>query len=360
MSTMTMPTPVLKAPFPYYGGKSRAAGLIWQALGDVPNYVEAFAGSLAALLSRPQPGKIETVNDKDAMLCNVWRALATDPDGVAAWCDQPPNEADQHAIHTWLVGQQATFTARLMGDPDYYDAQVAGRWLYGICCWIGSGWCSGQGPWQSVDGELTYVGTGNGSHVKRKRVHLGNAGRGVHRKRVHLGDAGQGVHRQLVHLGGSRGSGSMGVHADSARGDALYAWFAALQARLRYVRVCCGDWTRVLGPSVTYKHGLTGVLLDPPYAVEEDREMALYREDSGTVAHDVRAWCLANGANPLLRVVLCGYDTTHDALLAEGWTKAAWKAQGGYGNQGQGRGRANARREQLWCSPACQEVPHAG
>jgi len=122
------------------------------------------------------------------------------------------------------------------------------------------------------------------------------------------------------------------------------------------VRVCCGDWTRVLGPSVTYKHGLTGVLLDPPYALEENREMGLYREDSGTVAHAVRAWCLAHGGHPQLRVVLCGYDTTHDALLAEGWTKHAWKAHGGYGNQGTGRGRANAKREQLWCSPACLEV----
>jgi DNA adenine methylase len=29
----------LKAPFPYFGGKSRAAKRIWQALGNVGNYV---------------------------------------------------------------------------------------------------------------------------------------------------------------------------------------------------------------------------------------------------------------------------------------------------------------------------------
>ena len=43
----------LKAPFPYFGGKSRAAPLIWEALGDVPNYVEPFFGSWRVLLGRP-------------------------------------------------------------------------------------------------------------------------------------------------------------------------------------------------------------------------------------------------------------------------------------------------------------------
>lgn len=43
----------LKAPFPWFGGKSRAAHLIWPRFGNVPNYVEPFAGSLAVLLNRP-------------------------------------------------------------------------------------------------------------------------------------------------------------------------------------------------------------------------------------------------------------------------------------------------------------------
>ncbi len=214
----------LSAPFPWFGGKRRAAGLIWQALGDVPNFVEPFAGSLAVLLGRPHTPRIETVNDADGFLCNVWRALQAAPEAVASWCDRPPHECDLHAIHCWLVQQKDAFTARLMGDPDYYDTQVAGRWLYGICCWIGSGWCSGKGPWQSVDGQLTRVGSGN---VRRQRLHLGNAGQGVHRRLLHLGDAGQGVHRRLLHLGNA----GRGV-----RTEALYAWFAALQARQRRLR----------------------------------------------------------------------------------------------------------------------------
>lgn len=63
----------LSAPFPYFGGKSRAAPLMWSLLGDVPNYIEPFAGSAAMLLARPGgAGKVETIND--ALLSAGWTA----------------------------------------------------------------------------------------------------------------------------------------------------------------------------------------------------------------------------------------------------------------------------------------------
>ena len=108
--------------------------------------------------------------------------------------------------------------------------------------------------------------------------HLGNAGQGVQRQRTHLGNAGQGVQRKRTHLGGARGTGEQGIMA--ARNDGIYTWMRALCDRLRYVRVTCGDWTRVLGPSVTWKHGLTGVVLDPPYSHSE-RTKDLYARRSG-------------------------------------------------------------------------------
>ena len=45
---------VIKAPFPWFGGKSRVAPLVWERFGDVRNYVEPFMGSLAVLLGRPE------------------------------------------------------------------------------------------------------------------------------------------------------------------------------------------------------------------------------------------------------------------------------------------------------------------
>ena len=42
----------LKAPFPWFGGKSRAAHLVWERFGNVRAYVEPFFGSGAVLLRR--------------------------------------------------------------------------------------------------------------------------------------------------------------------------------------------------------------------------------------------------------------------------------------------------------------------
>src|SRR5262245_35028869 len=98
----TMSTDILKAPFPYFGGKSRIAWLVWERFGHVQNYVEPFFGSGAVLLGCPWPGHTETVNDIDALLANFWRALAADPDAVAAHADWPVNEVDLHARHRYL------------------------------------------------------------------------------------------------------------------------------------------------------------------------------------------------------------------------------------------------------------------
>lgn len=85
----------LKAPFPWFGGKSRVAAQVWERFGDVPNYVEPFAGSLAVLLGRPTDPGTETVNDLDCYLANFWRSVADDPVAVASWAAWPVNEADQ-------------------------------------------------------------------------------------------------------------------------------------------------------------------------------------------------------------------------------------------------------------------------
>ena len=93
----------LKAPFPYFGGKSKAAQIVWGRLGDVKNYVEPFFGSGAVLLARPHEPRVETVNDLDGLLCNFWRAVQAAPDAVAEAADWPVSECDLHARHLVLV-----------------------------------------------------------------------------------------------------------------------------------------------------------------------------------------------------------------------------------------------------------------
>lgn len=88
-----------RSPFPWFGGKSRAAPLVWSALGDVLNYVEPFFGAGAVYFLRPHPHQIATLNDKDGMVANFWRALRANPAAVAEWADQPVFENDLHARH---------------------------------------------------------------------------------------------------------------------------------------------------------------------------------------------------------------------------------------------------------------------
>ena len=331
----------IQAPFPWFGGKSTVADLVWSRFGDCPNYVEPFFGSGAVLLGRPHDPKTETVNDLDGLVANFWRAIQHAPEAVARWADNPVNEADLHARHAWIVRRLEAHQGRMMADPDYFDARMAGYWVYGVCSWIGPGFASGNGPWvlsEDEEGILTLVDS-------RQLPHLGNAGMGINRQLPHLGDAGMGINRKLPHLGNA----GRGINR---QGSSIAGWFGALADRLRNVRVCCGDWKRVMGESVTVVHGMTAVFLDPPYGAEDRAD--LYRAESFTVARDVTDWCLENGSNPLLRIALCGYEgETHHALEDAGWNVLAWKARGGYGSQGDKQGRANSERERIWFSPAC-------
>ena len=340
---------IIKAPFPYFGGKSTVAADIWARIGDVPNFVEPFFGTGAVLLGRPHKGKTETVNDACRYVSNFWRSVQHDPEAVAHHLDWPVNEVDLTARHLWLLNQGAAIIAKCDGDPDFYDAKVAGYWCWGACSWIGSGWCSGNGPW-SWEGEWSkrpHLGNA-GMGINRQRPHLGNAGMGINRQRPHLGDAGMGINRQRPDLGGT-GTG-VGINSAKGRGGGILTWISELAARLRNVRVCCGDWERVCGPSVTHRHGLTGVFLDPPYADTAGRTEGLYATDSLAVAHDAREWAIAEGRNPLMRIAFAGYHLEH--TFPADWDCVAWKAQGGFGLQGIGKGRENAGQGTALVFPA--------
>lgn len=293
--------PALVAPFPWFGGKSLAATEVWQALGEVKNYVEPFAGSIAVLLSAQRVHEVETVNDADGFIANFWRAVAAAPDAVARWADWPVNEADLEARHAWLVARKDRLRWSLE-DPDFYDAKIAGWWLWGQCAWIGSGWCSGAGPHRHDGAHFVAV----------------SAGQGINRKLPHLGDAG--------------------------RGDAIRAWMQALSDRLRDVRVACGDWSRVCTPSVTWRHGLTGVFLDPPYG--EGAMDYSAGGNRGPVAEAVWAWAIEHGENEKMRIVVAAYEDGR--AVPPGWTVRRWRARGGYAVDKERR-----KREVLYCSPHC-------
>lgn len=337
----------MKAPFPWFGGKRRVAPDVWAALGDVDHYVEPFAGSLAVLLERPTEPRTETVNDADAYVCNVWRAITADPDAVADAADWPVNETDLFARHLWLVNEgRDRMIAGLEADPDWYDAQIAGWWLWGIASWIGSGWCTGDGPWcLDPDGGRPAKhdpSPDRDTGVSRRRPHLGNTGQGVNRT--------EGVSRQLPSLGSGQGVNRLTERAG------IHDYMGALAARLRHVRVCNGDWSRIVTPGALTHGATVGVFLDPPY-LGDVRNKNIYACDDYTIANDVRDWCLANGDNPRYRIVLAGYEPEHDHLIPDTWRRIEWSASVAYSTAAaaarQDGTHINRHLERLWLSPGC-------
>ena len=304
----------LAAPYPYFGGKRRAAPAVWRELGDPAGYVEPFAGSAAVLLARPvfDGRRVETINDLDGWLVNAWRAIQRTPEVVAKHAYGPVSEIDYHARLAWLQQRRTPdLVAWLEGDPETHDAKAAGWWLYVMACGIGDPF--GPGPWRIVDGRLVDT---------RVLPHLGNAGRGINRELPHLGNAGQGR---------------------------IAAYLGVFARRLERVRITCGSWERVVTPSVvrsgTGGDGTRAIFLDPPYTTSGD----LYATTTTDhVAEQVRAWC--ETADPTLRIALCGYDDEHDGLLAQGWHRIEGKAGRGAGYSTRAD---NGRRERIWLSPSC-------
>ena len=306
----------LKAPFPYFGGKTRTAPKVWSALGSVRNYIEPFAGSAAVLLGRPAPVRgSETLNDFSCALVNVWRAIAMQPERLTLDLVGPVSEVNTEAQHWELIGMEPHLRERL-GDPTWCDIRLAAFWIRGANEWIGSGWCNADGPW-------SWTRDRGWSKRSRQLPHLGNAGTGINRQLPHLGNAGTGEY--------------------DLRCSFVHDWLSGLRDRLCNVRIACGSWERVLTNSVAEKHGLTGVYLDPPYDTTE----YVYGDQTQLVSEDVRDWCLEKGQSKLFRIVLSGRGGEHDELLKHGWQKEQWKALRGYSNESN-----NGRHEEsLWMSP---------
>lgn len=197
-----------KSPYTYFGGKGMIAHEVWTRFGhDVKNFVDPFFGSNALLLARPgwKPTAtyFETINDKSALVANFWRAVNSDPQRVAHYADYPTNENDLHARHYYIVTQKLSLRERIEGDPEYCDPKIAGWWVWGMANWLGSGWCEGKGPWQSVDGRLVKAMQSVVDGVVRQRPQLGNSGTGINRQSIDVSGRGAtGINRATVYAGG--------------------------------------------------------------------------------------------------------------------------------------------------------------
>jgi len=309
------------SPFPYFGGKRSVAADVWRRLGTPKQYIEPFCGSAAVLLAAPSPAGLEVVCDGSGFIADFWRATKHQPGTVAEWSDYPVSHIDLGGRHNWLMAQRERIGAALQ-DPDWPgDAKVAGWWLWGQCCWIGSGWCDWLG----------------------KIPHAGDAGRGVQAigQIPHASNAGMGVQAigQIPHAGNA----GMGPDALlTSCGRTAWAWLHRLAARLERVRVVHGDWTRCLNNH--YGGDDTAVFLDPPYRSYE----RLYGV-AAPVADAVAAWALGNSH---LRIALCGHLGDYEL---PGWDAVEW-SRGRFTYSG----GKTTDRECVWYSPACLPRECAG
>lgn len=299
---------------PYEGNKAPYGALLWQLLDPgTLRYVEPFCGGLGALLARPGGARgVEIVNDLDALLCNAHRAVQHRPDQVAAHIDAGVNELDLHARHLWLVEQRDRIATGLQLDPTWFDAQAAGWWLWGRSAWLGGGWCAGNSTWT------------------REAIETG--------RRAKRNSGAPGITRKVPTLMRPRGV--------FARDD-LAGELAAISARLARVTITCGDWARVITPSIVRTERIS-ILLDPPYDTTAGSRR-FYSSSGAGVWQQVLVQAIEWGTRPNVRVVLCGHDGADGGLL----TLAGWSTHRLGDRKGWATSTTHRAAEVAWASPAC-------
>lgn len=84
----------MKAPFAYYGGKSRLADRIVSLMPEHAEYMEPFFGSGAVLFAK-RPSTHEIVNDLDGAVVNFFRQMRENLDELTRVCFLTPHARDE-------------------------------------------------------------------------------------------------------------------------------------------------------------------------------------------------------------------------------------------------------------------------
>jgi len=336
---------ILEAPFTYFGGKRDIAPIIWNYLGDVKYYVEPFYGSGAVLLNRPEfdyKKHIEIVSDIDGNICNTWRALQFAPDEVAKYCDYPVNHIDLETRKIQIGKEYETLIKNLVSDDTYCNPKLAGFYIYIMSISISP--TIEKKYFQSNYIPESDILSKRPSITKNNKV-IVNIDENQLSKKPFISHSGMGISKTTIR--------DYTIETDDPTAPysiLLYKWFRKLAERLRYVKVCFGDWSRVCsGDWQQISKYSFGYYFDPPYS-SKLRQKDLYYKDSMTIAKSVRDWCIKRGKDSNARIVLSGYYDEHKELLEHNWSVKRWTTQGGYGNMCK---NTNRFEEAIFISPNC-------
>lgn len=282
----------LETPFAYFGKKTRAAGKIWSLLGDPSHYIEPFCGSAAVLLNRPGEwaSRFETINDNNFFISNFWRAVKHAPDTLADQIKIPPSEVELTALHSYLYG------VAVEGER-FRERLLSDCDYYDPT--IAARWC------------YFAANSLRDNPVGRKPCK------------------------------GTLVSSTRGLSALKWRDPEHY--IPLLARRLQHVRIRYGGWERALTP--VHLRDNPAIYFDPPY-VGYENVYGLAEFDSEPLIE----FCARHSD---LRIVISGYDSEYDALLAYGYRKEKSRANIAGGTLA----NKTAASESLWGSPACSGAP---
>lgn len=279
-----------RLPIPYYGAKEKIAPEIWRRFGRVDGYIEPFVGTAAVYLSAPFIPRHVVLNDIDGRIVNALRAVARDALGVARAVDAPVSEVELFARREALMSERAGgLRERLIADPDYFDAALAGAFMYAQANTAGY-------RLHDRHGFSLRVAKGGGAGVARMEF---------------------------------RG-GPMEL------GRRYAALFEEIAQRLRPAVLLARDWADVVRSDTLLgtvgEGGAVGVFLDPPYAIDGRRNAnglaRVYENDDGRVGEVVGEWARRIvRERPQVRVALCAYEGDYD--MPEGWREFRWRAKSG-------------------------------
>ena len=287
--------------FPYFGTKKRIAWKVWEKFGNPSFYVEPFFGSGAVLFNRPKPfSGLELVNDLDGLLCNFWRALKADKDGLFELLDWPQHEIDLYARKRHLIDDRDWIVNNLSSDVNWYHLEYAAWWVFGMSSQLGCKY-------------------GN------------NKQKGIITTISNCGVVKQDNNKYNPH-------GSFNLHETMTE----------MQNRIKNLKIYCGDWKRICSEATIFARNRTseivGIFLDPPYSETESRKNNMYAMDSLIIYKEVEEFCKKYGENSRLRIAVCGNIGDYDL---PGWTQLKWKR-----TRGMSRKHDN-RKEVMYFSPYC-------
>ena len=348
---------MLDPPFPAYGGKSRAAGLVWELLGQPGHYVEPFCRTAAVALAAPPGVRLIVVNDLDSMVSNFWRALQSAPDEVAGHADFPASHDDLAARREWLRIRWPDLQALLQLDPFACSPMVAGWWAWGVC--------------HSID--LMPLNRPPPAHRRLYLEQLRQAYRAVESRATGGGGAATAAATggRIDYAAGSQpiAHSGRGIAAKAHRDEYRYPWGAGLRPYLRRLAERTRSWlilnkdaARILksrsnmgvAPAET---GLAAAFIDPPY--EADRRSLAYGHDAGYETRQaVDALLtphpqdgLTMWQRPNLRIVIAAYARHRLERRLPGARVYPWQRQGGM--EGTGQADRQDRQEVLIANPQC-------